>query len=94
MLFLFVIMAKFLFYLSAFISLLQCAGAFVPFDYEGAALQGNSENASLFGVPDYPLKFQSFYPQLQEVLSEISTGPCFVSLQAYEGNLTARREVS
>jgi hypothetical protein len=92
--FLFVIMAIFVLYLSAFASLSQCTGAFPPFDYEGAALKGTRENASFYDLPEHPLKFQSFYPQLQEVLYEISTGPCFVSLQAYEGNLTARREVS
>ena len=87
-------MARILLFSSAFVSLLKCAGAFPPFDYEGAALKGTRENVSLFDTPDRPLKFQSFYPQLQEVLYEISTGPCFVSLQAYEGNLTARKEVS
>lgn len=87
-------MATFLCYLTTFVSLLQCAGAFEPFDYEGAALKGTRENASLYGLPERPLKFQSFYPQLREVLLEVSTGPCFVSLQAYEGNLTARKEVS
>ncbi|KAF1952895.1 hypothetical protein CC80DRAFT_571289 [Byssothecium circinans] len=87
-------MAEFVLYLSAFVPLLQCAGAFPPFDYEGAALKGTRENASLFDHPEHPLKFQSFYPQLQEVLYEVSTGPCSVSLQAYEGNLTARRELT
>lgn len=87
-------MAILLLYLSAFVSFLQCAGAFPPFDYEGAALKGTRENVSLFDPLEHPLKFQSFYPQLQEVLHEISTGPCVLSLQAYEGNLTARREVS
>ena len=86
-------MAPILLQLSAFVSILQCAGAFSPFDYEGAALKGTRENVSLFDLPEYPLKFQSFYPQLQEVLQELSTGPCVVSMQAYEGNLTARREV-
>ncbi|KAF2820616.1 hypothetical protein CC86DRAFT_411912 [Ophiobolus disseminans] len=66
--------------------------AFPPFDYEGAALKGTRENASLSALPDLPLKFQSFYPQLRHVLLDISRGPCLVSLQAYEGNLTARRE--
>lgn len=87
-------MATFVLFVSAFVSLLPCAGAFAPFDYEGAALKGNRENVSLYGLPERPLKFQSFYPQLREVLHEVSTGPCLVSLQAYEGNLTARKEVS
>jgi hypothetical protein len=87
-------MAKHLLGLFAIYSLLQCAGALPPFDYEGFALKGNTQNASFFALPEHPLKFRSFYPQLEETLLEASTGTCLVSLQAYEGNLTARREVS
>jgi hypothetical protein len=90
----FATMDKFLSTLYAVVFFVQCAGAFSPFDFEGAALKGTRENASFFGLPDRPLKFQSFYPQLNEVLQEVSNTTCFVSLQAYQGNLTARQEVS
>ncbi|KAF1966708.1 hypothetical protein BU23DRAFT_485887 [Bimuria novae-zelandiae CBS 107.79] len=73
---------------------LQCAGAFSPFDFSGAALKGTRENASFTALPVRPLKFQTFYPQLHDVLAEVSAGPCLVSLQAYEGNLTARKELT
>lgn len=87
-------MAKLLLCLFAVVSSLRCAGALPPYDYENFALKGNAVNASFDVLPEHPLKFQSFYPQLRGILHGASTGPCLVSLQAYEGNLTARREVS
>ena len=87
-------MAKLLLCSFAVISFLQCAGALPPYDYEEVALKGDRESAPFFDLPERPLKFQSFYPQLEEILHEASTGPCRLSLQAYEGNLTARSEVS
>ena len=86
-------MARVSLYLHAILYFFQCTGAFSLFDYEGAALKGNTLNASLLELPERPLKFNKFYPQLDEVLQEISTGVCLVSLQAYQGNITARREV-
>ena len=51
-----VIMATAFFFVSVFVSLLPCAGAFAPFDYEGAALKGSRENVSLYGLPERPLR--------------------------------------
>lgn len=77
----------------AVVSFIQCASALPPYEYADFATKDQS-NTNFFWVPDRPLKFQSFYPQWDEVLREASTGPCLLSLQAYEGNLTARSEVS
>jgi hypothetical protein len=87
-------MAKSLFCLVAVVSLLQCAGALRDYDYDQAALKTPTTDAILNDTPIYPLKFQSFYPQLSLILEQATRGPCLLSLQAYEGNMSARTEVS
>ncbi|KAF2676858.1 hypothetical protein K458DRAFT_321154 [Lentithecium fluviatile CBS 122367] len=85
-------MAKFLFCLVAVVSLLQCADALPDYDYDQAALTTPTTDAIFNATPIYPLKFQSFYPQLSVILEQATRGPCFLSLQAYEGNMSARTE--
>ncbi|KAH7317424.1 hypothetical protein BKA65DRAFT_410945 [Rhexocercosporidium sp. MPI-PUGE-AT-0058] len=69
----------------------QTVRAFPPYPYD---LYVPGTNGSVgVDVPILPLKFQEWYPELEDALRGASTTSCQLSLQAYLGNMTARIEL-